>query len=254
MRIAYYALHYGKEYLAHSIRSVQDAVDEIHVLYTLHPSFGVGTRATNPDTLEDLQREASRFATKPVVWHHGSWSHEGQHRDAIIAIARERGASVVATVDADELWDAATLATCLDWVERTPKPGVGRYRASFVHFWRSFNHVCRDPAMPERVIDVRQFPGTVDYLPSEVQLKPVLHFGYAQSEPLMRYKWQIHGHQSELRRGWMDRFVNWQPCEPDVHPTNEKGFWNPEPTDAATKALVDQLLGDHQYHGSDVIR
>ena len=103
MRIAYYALHYGKEYLAYSIRSIQDAVDEIHILYTAKPSFGHGTDAVNPDTLVELEREAMRFATKPIIWHPGTWAQEGQHRDTIIEIAKQRGATVIATVDADEL-------------------------------------------------------------------------------------------------------------------------------------------------------
>jgi hypothetical protein len=254
VRIAYYALHYGKEYLAYSIRSVQDAVDEIHILYTAKPSFGHDTDAVNPDTLSELEREAARFAVKPIIWHHGNWTQEGQHRDTIIEIAKERGATVIATVDADELWDTATLARCLDWVECTPKSGAGRYRAGFVHFWRSLDYVCRDACTPERVIDVRLFPGEIDYLPKEIQTSPVYHFGYAQSEALMRYKWKIHGHQSDLRPGWIDRFAAWQPGDMDVHPTNERGFWNPEPVDTATRGVVDKILGDHPYHGIGLIK
>ena len=252
MRIAYYALHYGKEYLAHSIRSIQGAVDEIHVLYTAKPSFGHGTDAANPDTLEELKREAARFAAKPVIWHPGTWHHEGQHRDAIIDVARNRGASVVVAVDADELWDPATLKASLDSVEHAPRPGVGRYRARFVHFFRSFGYICRDACAPERVIDVRAFPGEIGHL-GEAQDCPVYHFGYAQSEALMRYKWKIHGHQSDLRPGWIDRFVGWRPGDLDVHPTNDRGFWNPEPTDPATAEVLARLLGDHPYYGLEII-
>lgn len=253
MRIAYYALHYGKEYLAHSVRSVQDSVDEIHMLYTFQPSFGVPTSAKNPDSLDELKREAGRFANKPIVWHTVNCRREGEHRDSIIEIARSRGASVIAVVDADEIWDPSALTASLDFVEKTPKPGVGRYRASFIHFWRSFSHVCRDPLMPERVIDLRSWMGTIDYLPSEVQTSPVLHFGYAQSETLMRYKWMIHGHQNDLRSGWVEKFMSWLPGQTNVHPTNEN-FWNPEPIDASTKSLVDKMLGDHPYNGLSVIR
>lgn len=256
MKIAYYALHYGKEYLAHSIRSVQDAVDEVHVLYTPQPSFGHFTSAKNPDSRDELRAEADRFAKKPVVWHDGNWWAEAVHREAIISIAAKRGANIVVAVDADEVWDTDTLRASLSWVEDHPKPGVSRYRAWFIHFWRSFRHVCRDPAMPERVLDLRVgsgITGSVDYLPREVQQKPVFHFGYAQSEALMRYKWQIHGHQNELRPGWVDKFVGWQPGVDDVHPTNER-FWNPEPVDPATAADVERLLGDHPHRGVELIR
>lgn len=252
--IAYYALHYGKEYLAHSVRSVQDAVDEVHVLYSPGPSFGhAGTGAANPDTPEELRREAVRFATKPVVWHAGAWGSEGAHRGAAVALAREVGAGLAVAVDADELWDPWTLRECLAWVAANPRPGVRRYRARFLHFWRSLGWVCRDAAMPERVVDLRADGDAVDGLPAEVQVRPVYHAGYAQSEALTAYKWTIHGHQAELRPGWLDRFRAWRPGDGDAHPTNVD-FWHPEPADPVTRAVVDVLLGDHPYYGLELIR
>jgi len=253
MRIAYYALHYGKEYLAHSVRSVQDAVDEIHMLYTATPSFGHATAMSCPDSLDELKREAHRFATKPIIWHQGTWYNETQHRNAAVDIAKSVGASIIAVVDADELWAPMALAACLDFVEKTPKPSVHRYRAQFLHFWRSFDNVCRDSSLPERVIDVRQPSGLIESLPGDVQVKPVYHFGYAQSDALMRYKWGgCHGHQDELRAGWLDRFLNWQ-GQMDVHPT-VTDLWNPEATDSETRADVQKLLGDHPYFGQNPIR
>lgn len=253
MRIAYYALHYGKEYLAHSVRSIQDAVDEIHMLYSAKPSFGIPTAEINPDSLEDLKIEAARFATKPIVWHYGQWNGEGQHRDAINEIGLDRGASVVAVVDADELWHPEAFRSSLDMIENSPKPGVNRYRTWFAHLWRSFGYICLDPCVPERFIDLRCPGGVIDYLPREAQTHPVYHFGYAQSEALMRYKWKIHGHQNDLRPNWMERFMNWKPGDLDMHPTNEN-FWNPEPTDADTKAVLRRLLHDHPYYGREIIR
>ncbi len=252
-RIAYYTLHYGKEYLAHSIRSIQDSVDEIHMLYSATPSFGFPTAESNPDSLEEMVREAAKFATKPIVWHTGKWHGEGHHRDAINQIAKDRGTSLIAIVDADELWHPETFAASLNWIEQHPKPGINRYRTWFVHLWQSFGYICRDPCVPERFVDLRCPGGAVDYLPREIQAHPVYHFGYAQSEALMRYKWKIHGHQSELRPRWLERFMTWKLGDTDMHPTNEN-FWTPEVTDAGTKAVIDRLLYDHPYYGREIIR
>lgn len=250
MKIAYYTLHYGKEYLAWSIRSIQDAVDEIHMLYTKTPSFGHGTSLVCPDTEEELRFEAARFANKPIIWHTGAWGNEGQHRNEIHRIATERKAELILTVDADELWDTETAKSALQSVWN--QNGAGATLVRFVHFWRSLDYVCYDAAMPERIRDIRYSPQNKWYL--DKQEFPVLHFGYAQSEKLMNYKWNIHGHQNELRPDWMaNKFLPWQPGIDDVHPTCTNGFWNPQKISQPLQNKVKELLHDHPYFGKDKI-
>lgn len=247
-RAAYYALHYGKEYLAWSIRSVQDAVDEIIVLYTDRPSFGHDTPLTCPDTEAELEREARRFLKKPLVWIRGRWGGEGQHRTEILKIAAERGIGQLLVVDADELWHPDQAARALDLSAKRTEANV---LVRFVHFWRSLGWVCNDPCMPVRVLNVGGH-GTWYLSPQEW---PVLHFGYAQSLRLTRYKLDIHGHKAELRPGWMDhKFSPWTPLSgmKDVHPTNAN-FWDPVQTDERTRELVVRLLGDHPYMSQEVI-
>lgn len=252
-RIAFYALHYGKEYLAWSIRSIQDAVDEVHIVYSEKPSFGHSTKARCPDTEDELREQAHRFANVPIYWHKGEWKNEGAHRSMVGLIAAERSARMILVVDADELWAPGQAADAMNIVERDRRPGRA-VRVAFVHFWRSFDWVCIDGAMPERIIDMcHKDRGPDRYLSS--QEYPVYHFGYAQSEEIMRYKWQIHGHQNELRKGWMrDKFLNWNPSIKDVHPTCADGFWSPEPTGENTKSVLHKLLNDHPYWGKEIIR
>ena len=250
-KIAYYALHYGKEYLAWSVRSVQDSVDEIHVLYTDRPSFGHSSRLVCPDSEAELRREAERFLTKPLLWHKGHWQGEAAHRDAIRDIARARGAPLVLVVDADEVWDTESAKAILEATERYN--AAGSICARFVHFWRSFRHVCQDPCMPTRVLDLRH-PWQATWY-GAAQPAPVLHFGYAQSEAIMRYKWTCHGHQAEFRPRWLEeKFLGWAPGQGDVHPTCRDGFWSPVETPEAIRAQRDALLSDHPYHGLPVIR
>lgn len=250
MKIAYYTLHYGKEYLAWSIRSIQDAVDEIHMLYTKTPSFGHGTSLICPDTEEELRHEAQRFAHKPIHWHVGTWGNEGQHRSEIMTIANQRNAHMILAVDADELWDPETAKSALQRVEDYNAAGYTRVR--FVHFWRSLDWVCNDAAMPTRITDTRHLANREWYL--DEQKFPVLHFGYAQSEKLMDYKWHIHGHQDELLPGWwQNKFLGWHPGMGDVHPTCSQGFWNPEKIQEPLQGKVKELLYDHPYFGKEKI-
>lgn len=252
MRIAYYALHYGKEYLGWSIRSIQDAVDAVHILYTDKPSFGHTTNEPCPESKAELIMESARFykdkELPPVIWHHGNWDGEGAHRDAICQIARDHSAEMILVVDADEIWARGEAKKVLDdvWNRNEARDGL----ASMIHFWRSFSWVCRDECRPVRTIDLRHEKGTM-YLS---QQKPVYHMGYAQREAIMRYKWKIHGHQNELRKGWLEeKFLGWKPGVTDVHPTCELDFWTPEATDPETMAELQRVLGDHPYWGTEII-
>jgi hypothetical protein len=249
-KIAYYALHYGKEYISWSIRSILGAVDEVHILYTDKPSFGHPTNEPCPDTEGELRDEAHRFTgTMPMFWHRGNWDGEGAHRNAICQIARDHRAEMILVVDADEIWAPGEAKKVLDnaWDRNEARDGL----AHMVHFWRSFSWLCRDQCRPVRTIDLRHHGGIM-YLSQE---KPVYHMGYAQREAIMRYKWLIHGHQNELRPGWFEKtFLGWTPGVTDVHPTCELDFWTPEATPPETMAELKLVLGDHPYWGMEIIR
>jgi hypothetical protein len=95
---------------------------------------------------------------------------------------------------------------------------------NMVHFWRSFNWACYDDGWPVRIIDLRYENG-VNYIPHD--LGRVYHFGYAVTNQVMKYKWQIHGHKNELRPDWfMEKWHRWPP-QLDCHPTNDNHFWTP---------------------------
>jgi hypothetical protein len=243
-RIAFYALHYGVEYLPWSVRSVQQEVDEIHVLYTPKPSFGFTTAERCPESEAELRAAAERFLERPLFWHRGDWKSEGAHRDAGRAMAEKAGSSLMVVVDADEVWDRATLGAAL----REAEVGREHTLVRMVHYFRSLKWMCSDGSMPVRLINLRsEGSGAL-----AVQRWPVFHLGYAQSLQMVRYKWLIHGHLSELRRGWLDRFGAWQPGQGDMHPTNEN-FWTPEPSSTALEDKLRELLPGHPYWDHEVI-
>lgn len=250
MRAAYIALHYGREHLAWAIRSIQDAVDEIHILYTAEPSFGHATKLTCPDTRTQLAKESLRFATKPIHWHEGvGWRNEGQHRSTITAIAQQRGISQLLCVDADEVWAPGAAAEALALAEASQARTV---LVRMVHFWRSFDWMCQDPSMPTRIINVGEFEKELWYL--SPQPVPVLHFGYAQSLETVRYKQDIHGHKAEWRENWFaEKFLPNPGTVGDVHPTCELDFWTPKPTPPEIRDVLSATMHDHPYYGLPVI-
>lgn len=251
MKAAYYALHYGQEYLAYSIRSIQDAVDVIYFFYTEKPSYGFKSRIACPDTREQLKAEVARFITKPHHWIEGSWSREWTHRDHALARAQQDGAEVVLVVDADEVWapGAAEQALAHAYEQNRSR----RWMANFTNFWKSFDWIVLDHFTPIRVVDLRHDNNTPDaILPAEIE--PVLHFGYAQREELMGYKWTCHGHQKELRTGWREKFCRWTPEMIDLHPCVTNLWDRAHATPPETRALVQEILGDHPYAGVDVIK
>lgn len=259
MRIAYTAALYGREYFAWSVRSIQDHVDELHVLHTDRPSFGYETGIQCPETEGELLAQARRFARPnfPIHWHQGRWATEGEHRNEILKIAGERGADLILSVDTDEVWHPETLGQQLDAAARAPERDT---LVPFVHFWRSFGHVSSDPSRPVRIIKPAGAMGSVRYADQKI---PVLHWGYAQSEALTRYKIAIHGHKGEWRADWLEgKFLSWKPGDltKDVHPTcgwnSSFGdyFWNVRKVDADLVPVLDRMMYDHPNRNLEIIR
>ena len=234
---AYIPLHYGKEYLHWSIKSVQDVVDKIVILYTPRPSYGFGTAMHCPDTKEELY-EICR--TPKTVWCEGVWNDEGAHRGEVVRYASD--AQVILPIDSDEVWDTAVLQDCIKTVADS---SVRNHLVSgFVHFWRSFNYACQDVWAPVRALNMRA-PGGQTTINGRV-----FHFGYAQCLKTVQYKIDIHGHKNEWRKDWFDHiYRGWPTRKTDLHPTTFN-WWNAEPFD---KTTLPSDLKAHPYYGLDVI-
>jgi len=251
--IACYALHYGTEYLAWSIRSLQHAVDEVHVFYTSTPSYGFGTTLACPDTEQQLIEAAHRFIQVPIIWHRGQWFNEGQHKGEFARIGHKVGADLVVCCDADELWPS--VDGCLKIAYDANN--AGRWMADFHNFWRSFDWVILDHFTPIRILDLRH-PLHIDSHLGVNQPGRVFHFGYAQSLKTMEYKMAIHGHKAEFRRGWYEeKFLPWTPATNDVvtdtHPCVFNLWDKAHEAAPEVKEAVGHMLHDHPYLGVEVI-
>jgi len=245
MIAACYVLHYGKEWLQWSMRSVKDFVDDIYIFYSATPSHGHRTTMTCPETrneLYDIARGAYWIDCGPFGW-------EGQHRDFACDTLRDAGYDQILVVDADEIWPPELLH---NFIEFSKNSSAKKIRVGMRHFWRSLKWVCDDSTEPLRMFNVHADNKDEVYYPLDGG--KVYHMGYAQSATIMLYKISIHGHKSEWRGNWyQEKFLNWKPGDLDVHPTCERNFWDPKPF-VDEDGTLEYLVGDHPYYNLDIIR
>lgn len=229
--LGYVPLHYGKEFLKESILSYNDLVDKIVILYSKNPSYGHGTSLQCPESEEEL-KDLVFSTTNKAEWVNISANNEGAHRTTIWNYAD--GYDLILATDADEVWKT-------DELERELKSALSRPFAryginGFLNFWKTFNHVCLDGFVPIRIYK----PGGIG---EGISYATIYHFGYAISEELMRYKWAIHGHKSELRKNWIDG-VYLSDKKEDLHPV-ALGLWNAVSFDKNT--LPDSLKAHPKF-------
>lgn len=254
--IAFTPLHYGAPYLEASILSLIFHVDEYWIAYVDHASHnGNAASLPCPDTENDLYALAKRAAGRKLRWVKGDWWHEGAQRDAIYDLAPD--ADVILSADSDEIWCGNLAKHAIENHDFALSEGRRIYRVPIIHFWRSFKRgILDDGQKPERVcypkssgvFDVRM--GKSHMTRGKDERDVIAHFGYAVPVKYQRYKWSGgHGHQAELRRGWIDEkyIAN---ADTDLHPVNN-GFWNAQPIDP--RDYLPSWMEKHPYANKDVI-
>ncbi len=241
--VSYTALLYGLDYLEYAIRSVIDAVDEHHIIYSPVGAHGHRTPVPCPESRDELYAAAERGAGSKLRWHDaGEFAYEGQQRDSILQYAPD--ADVILVVDADEILEDGMAQEAIDFALTA---NVRRIRLPFLHLWRSFHRgFAHDPAYPDRVICPKVADGETT-MPTN---KRVWHAGYAQRPEIVAYKTLTHGHRGEFRRDvdWLnDVFLANR--QYDCHIVGSDA-WNCEDIDQST---LPTPLKDHPYRFMEVI-
>lgn len=244
--VAYCALHYGKSYLGSAIRSVIDAVEEFHILYTDKPSHGSSTSLPCPDTEDELRAIAEQAAGSKLRWHKGNWRQENEQRNSIEQYAPD--ADVILIIDSDEVWRDETLKLLEEEIDYN-----GRYiTIPFFHIYRNFHHaVMHDPAAPPRILFPKNTTGLIAHAS---QAQAITHFGYCQPAEYMRYKLNIHGHKHQLAYS-ADEYTDLIYLDPtrwtNLHPVGSE-WWSAEainPRDAMPEWML-----DHPYAKLDIVK
>jgi len=241
--LAYIPLHYGKEYLEVTIKSIDPHVDKILILYTNTPSYGQDGRLKNPDTREELKKIAFDSSSKIEWVEIPRTSQENKHRQLVFNYAK--GYDLIMAVDADEVWDDVEEAKIAAYESGCINVNVGGDR--WWHFWRSFNECHRDGFYPTRFHVVNgKNESTI------IHKGKIFHMGYAQSEAVTRYKISCHGHK-DIKETWLrDKWLNYEKGVTKIlHPDSETVWIETEPFD---KTTLPELLKQHPYYDLERIK
>ena len=231
--LAYIPLHYGAEYLDAVIRSIDNHVDKILILYTDVPSYGQNAGLRNPENRAQLKEIASK-ASKKIQWIEINATQENHHRKTVFGYSK--GYDLIMAVDSDEVWEDVEESKKAAFETGCKTVNVGG--DCWWHFWRSFNECHRDGFYPTRfhVVNGKE-ESTI------IHVGKIYHMGYAQSESITRYKISCHGHKDILNTWLKDKWINYQKGKTThLHPDSQTVWIETEPFD---KTTLPQILKDH---------
>jgi hypothetical protein len=244
---AYIPLHYGAEYLAESIKSIEPLVDKILIFYSSVPTFGTNTNAKCPESESQLYEIASKASSK-VQWMRIDASGEGKHRDMHKHYIDD--CDVMITTDADEVWWTEKLESAIE-VAYNDKQNNRFGVSGKIDLWRSFDYQMIDWFCPVRIMTHGRNNQT------NIEC-PYLHFGYAQSMSIIEYKMKIHGHVNEVIKlhGSVDNYLNkvrnWQPQNENTYHPASRDIW--KKAEHYDKNLMPALMKSHPYWGKELIQ
>lgn len=237
-------IHYGKEYLKECLTSIKDHCEKVVVAYTPNPSHGYGTTEVCPDSKEEIKSICESVLGDKLLWDENTYSQENQHRRQVHSYSM--GYDLVLTIDADEVFEPSELSNALEYAFKNPQRYYGI--KGYVNFWRSFNWACYDGFRPIRI---ENLGANNNHQNLECPLS-IYHFSTAQSEPVMRYKYKIFGHASEIKANWLDGIhYAWTPENNfgDLHPVSI-GLWNAVKFD---KETLPEFLKQHPNFNKELI-
>lgn len=246
---AYIALHYGKDYLEYSLKSIYNSVDQIFVLYTPNPSHGTGSSLQCPDTKTELFDILKKVdVDDKIEIYQGAWPRENDQRNYAHSIAKAKGVDILVLLDFDEVWKPGVLD---ELIKLTYDRKASKCLIWMRHLWRSFNYICDDPMRQERIYYLGDDKKDLIYAPQPEN--QVWHFGYAREVDQVGYKISCHGHTSEWltsKEEWFERkYKQFPPDGTFVHPCC-KDVWFPKPFD---KKELPQIMKSHPYWNNEVI-
>ena len=246
--VGYIMIHYGSEYLADAIRSIDPFVSEINILYSEFPTHQPPILGMIcPDSrkkLHDIVKATSEKCKWREVNLKKQIKEENQHLAK--AFSYSKGVDLMLRLDSDEVWDQDSLQNCIDQAVNTDSRYIGV--CAMTTLWRSFDHAVFDRWAPHRIHNMKsrkKKPINID--------GTIYHFGYAINEATMVYKLSIHGHKHEFPTGWADRWLNWTPgtIGENWHPNTDAYWHSVEPFD---KYTLPEFMHTHPYFNTPLIK
>lgn len=238
--LGFMTLFYGREYLFASLMSVREHVDKMHIAYTANPSHGFNTDQKCPDSEEEMKHIAMEVMGDKLIWDRAeNYPSEAHHRN--MRYKHSTGFDVIMTIDADEVFKEDEIPAAIEYASNMTERYAGI--KGYINFYRSFSHVCKDSFRPIRF----------EKLNAGNQLQnlecplTIYHFSTAQREEIMRFKYKIFGHASEIKKDWLEKtYFAWTPEKNEeiewLHPTSVTIWHHAEPFD---KTILPEYL---KYH------
>ena len=243
--LGFSTIHYAGDYLKESLLSVVNHVDKMVIAYSEKPSQGHGTDLQCPDSEEYIFAICRDVLGDKMIWDRkDSYGAEWEHRN--VKHKYSKGYDLVLTVDSDEVYKSDELDASFDYAFNNKERFYGI--DGFINFWRSFNHVCLDGFRPIRLENIHRF-NTFQNLNLK---QTIYHFSTCQPEAIMRYKYLVFGHASEIKKNWLDdTFYGWSPDNEikDLHCVSYN-LWNAVPFD---KNELPESLKMHKNFNKDLV-
>lgn len=242
--LGFMPIHYGKEYLEASLKSIVDECEKVLIAYTPNPSHGFSSINYCPDSKDDIYNICVSVLGSKLIWSENTYNAENKHREAVMDYASDY--DLVLSVDADEVYEPKELRSALEYAYNNKQRYYGL--KGYINFWRCFDFACFDGFRPVRIENLRN-NNTEQNLECPLT---VYHFSTAQSEPVMRYKYSIFGHAPEVRDGWLDNVhYGWRRDNElkNLHCV-ANDIWNAEPFD---KNTLPDILKQHPNFNKEYI-
>lgn len=243
--IGFMSLHYGKEYLKESLLSIRDYVGKMVISHSKKPSHGYATNLKCPETDIELYNIAYDVLGDKLIWDSSEiYGSESQHRNFKYKFSA--GFDLILTIDADEVYKEDEIQNALNFAFTNPERHFGLN--GYINFWRSFNFACYDGFRPMRIENLRNN----NQLQNINCPLTVYHFSTCQREEIMRYKYKIFGHASEIKANYLENiFYKWTPENKigDLHPVSQN-LWNAVPFD---KNTLPEYLKLHPNFNKDLV-
>ncbi len=250
---AVYCVYDDDMWLTPSLESVYDSCDGIWFLVSDSPWNGEPT--DNSSTLAKIREFPDPQGKIHLV--QGDWKTETDQRNAGLEIVREAGMDYCFVVDADEIFDPASLRRMMEYAASNPY--VDYWHVRMITYWKSCYYRV-DPIEPcEPVLFLKAGTGSFsDYrrasedgihatIPMEVGFYH--HMSYARTDDLVRQKITTFSHADEMQTGWYENvWLGWDSDHSmvDLHPVYPPAYHRavPQPYEALPSVLQHMVESD----------
>lgn len=234
MKFATHILLFGQEkWVMKNLENVYPHVDKIYAAYSELPwNYNPNARSQYKNTFDLNIIKNSKYADKIQIIE-GVWDLDEQQRNSCLDAAKKDGMDFLFTIDADEFYFHNDLEKIKKII--TDNPTYDFYRAGWMCFWKSFEHVLVDQknnpilGYPEICVNLRKdnikfvrcrIPSPQNAFTIPLDNGICFHGSYVltDEEVLRKINTWGHAHQFNTYAWFNDVWKNWKESSLNLHP------------------------------------